>query len=530
MNDEFDALVQEAFDSLMKQRPDLATMLGLHQYDSKMPSATRKAHIDFITSLREYNEKFQSIPAEELSPDNQIDRHLMISTLKYYLFQEGEIRKWEKDPDPVEMIGFSIVSLFSREFAPFEERLPSIIARLRQCPQFIDDFKTRITAPVKLWLEMAKESCGMLPFFFQIISTTAQKQGLDTAELDEASAETTESLTQFVQWLDTLSSEGEPILGKDLFENLLQVRELSLTAQQILEIGEHYLSQEKERLNQLASCIDPSSAVEEVRAKILADHPPTFEDTLKEYRKAIAHSRELVKTKGFATFPENERLTVMETPSFMRHIIPVAAYQSPARFETDKMGVYFVTPVEGDSLTEHNYASILNTSVHEGYPGHHLQLTWASQHRSLVRAISHAPEFVEGWAHYCEERMRDYGLTDIKLQIVQTLAVIFRAVRIIIDVNLHCGKMTFDEAISLLESETGMEHYAALAEVKRYTKTPAYPLSYLLGKHMLLQVQKEVKACMKEKYSDKQFHDTVLQAGSIPFKYLREELKLKGML
>lgn len=530
MNGEFDALVQEAFDSLMEFRPDLATYLGLHQYDKKMPSGSRESHLQFLATLSEYLEKFQSVPGEDLSPDREIDRRLMIFNMKNFLFQEGDIRLWEKDPDVAEPLGTTLVPLFAREYAPFEERLESITARLAQFPLFIEEFKTRITQPVQLWVDMAKEGSSMLPLFFQIISGTAQGEGLDTDELNEASAKTQDALSGYIEWLGSLSCEGEPLLGKDLFEKLLHVRGLGYTADEIVKIGKMYLEQEKKELKELAATIDPSLSAEEVRASILQDHPPTFADTVKEYEKAISKMRTIVEEKGFATIPENERLIVMETPSFVRHIIPVAAYSAPARFEDDQMGIYFVTPVEGDSLKEHNYPSILNTSAHEGYPGHHLQLTWANKNPSLVRLLSFAPEYVEGWAHYCEERMRDYGLEDIRIQIVQTAAIIFRAARIIIDVKLHCGEMTFDEAVSFLEKEAGREHYAAIAEVKRYTKTPGQPLSYLLGKHLLLQLQKDVKNHLKEKYSDKQFHDVLLQAGTMPFPYLREELKLKGML
>ena len=528
MDDEFDALVHEAFYTFMEFRPDIATFFGLHQYDTKMPSGTKESELQFIDSLSEYLEKFQHI--QGLSPEKQIDRDLMISILKYYLFEEGTIRAWEKDPDPSDTLGTAIFVLFSREFAPFEERMNSITARLKKCPQFIEEFKTRVKTPVKLWQDMAKEGCSMLPMFFQIISATAQQQGLDTEELDEAAARTTDALTAYVDWMTALPSGGEPMLGRKLFEELLKLRELGLNADEILAIGEEYLRTEKEKLTKIAHKIDPSLTVEQVRTHIRTDHPLTFAETLKEYEKAISRSRALVAEKGFATLPEGESLQVMETPSFMRHIVPVAAYQPPARFEEDQMGIYIVTPVEEDSLAEHNYPSILNTSVHEAYPGHHLQLTWGNKHPSLARALSQADEFVEGWAHYCEERMRNYGMDDLKVQFVQTIDVIFRAVRIIIDVKFHCGEMTFDEALSFLKSETGMGDYAALAEVKRYTKTPGQPLSYLLGKHLLLQLQKEVQEHLRGTYSEKAFHDALLKGGSLPFPYLRRELKLKGML
>lgn len=530
MDDEFEALVQKAFDSLLEFRPDFATVFGLHQYDTEMPSGTKDAHLTFMKTLSEYFREFQSIEADRLSAPNKIDRNLMISTLQYILFQEDEIRNWEKDPDCAETIGFALVPLFSREFAPFETRLQSITARLEKSPQFIKEFKSRIKTPVKLWLDMAKEACTMLPLFFQIISQAAAQKGLDTDELDEASAKTADALNQYVAWLDTLVCRGEPVLGKERFEALLRVRNLGLTADEILTIGEQYLQQQKDNLKKLASVIDPSLPAEEVISLIRTDHPPTFADTLKEYEKAITRVQNLVKKKEFATIPEGERLMVQETPIFLRHIVPIAAYFAPAPFEDDQMGIYFVTPVNGDALAEHNCASIVNTSVHEAYPGHHLQAIWTNKNPSLVRILSHAPEFTEGWAHYCEERIRDYGLTDTKIQIIQTVDIIFRAVRVVIDVKLHCGEMGFDEAVSFLKSETGMEQPTALAEVKRYTKTPTYPLSYLLGKHLLFQLQKEVQQHMGDAYSEKAFHNTLLQAGSVPFTILREELKLQNML
>jgi uncharacterized protein (DUF885 family) len=529
MNDEFDALVNETFYTFMEFQPEIATFFGLHQYDKKMPSGTRESYLDFVAFLSEYFHKFQSIHREDLSKDRRIDLDLMIFTLKNNLFHEKEIRQWEKDPNPVELISTAIYPLYTREFAPFSERLESIIARLKQCPQFIEEFKSRIKTPVELWKGIAVESCETLPLFLDTISATAQNKGLDTSELDESAARVADVLSQYVEWLHTLSCDEPFMIGKDMFKKLLAVRELGLTADEILKIGEDYLKKEKDTLKELAHKIDPSSPVEHVRTRIRKNHPPTFQDTLEEYRKAIATTREIVNGT-FATIPEGERLIVEETPVFMRHLIPVAAYMPPAKFEDDQMGIYHVTPVEGTSLREHNYASVMNTSVHEGYPGHHLQLVWANKNPSLTRALVEVPEFVEGWAHYCEERMRTYGLQDITVQVVQTLDVILRAARIIIDVNLQCGQMTFDEAVAFLQSETGMEQLTAIGEVKWYTKEPGYPMSYLLGKHFLLQLQKDVQEHLQEDYSEKQFHDTLLQGGSLPFVYLREELKEKGML
>ena len=117
---------------------------------------------------------------------------------------------------------------------------------------------------------------------------------------------------------------------------------------------------------------------------------------------------------------------------------------------------------------------------------------------------------------------------DPKTKFVQMTDQIWRDCRIIIDVDLHTGKMGFDEAVEFLAKESGMERAGAVAEVKRYTCWPAYQLSYLIGKHLILQLREDVKKGLGQKYSDKLFHDTILYAGSLPMKYIREVLDYKA--
>ena len=84
------------------------------------------------------------------------------------------------------------------------------------------------------------------------------------------------------------------------------------------------------------------------------------------------------------TVPDDERIDVVETPEYLRNVVPFAAYFEPAAFDPDPKGIYIVTPsVGGDpnAMREHNYASISNTSIHEAYPGHHLQLDTARRNR-----------------------------------------------------------------------------------------------------------------------------------------------------
>jgi len=218
----------------------------------------------------------------------------------------------------------------------------------------------------------------------------------------------------------------------------------------------------------------------------------------------------------------------------MRPLIPFAAYFSPAKFDPVQTGIYIVSPSEKGThmMVEHNYPSIHNTTVHEGYPGHHLQLTCANMHAPLARFLGFfcdtATEMVEGWAHYCEAMMKGYGFYDTpQSHYIMVNDGIWRATRILVDIRLSQGKMSFDEAVGKLMKETGMEKTGAVAEVKRYTQSPAYQLSYLLGKHLFFELKKDVERWMGNRYTDLFFHDTILSAGSIPISYLRKIFQRK---
>ena len=147
--------------------------------------------------------------------------------------------------------------------------------------------------------------------------------------------------------------------------------------------------------------IDPTLSPAEVTDLVKENHPATFPEAIEEYRKAMDRARDFIVEHDLATLPAQDRLRVIETPSFERHIIPFAAYYQPARFDPDPIGTYVVTPpASPDMWREHNYASISNTSVHEAYPA-----TTCSWRRPPATpawwALSlSAAEFDEGWAFY----------------------------------------------------------------------------------------------------------------------------------
>src|SRR2546430_2110008 len=340
------------------------------------------------------------------------------NAFRLWIYMAAGIGMCGSEPADADRLAASLFPLFIGSFPPLPKRLGSIAGRLDRSPAYIEETKGRIRTPVRVWSEIALEATERLPGFLHVIEATGKETltGPEGARLQEAVAKTDEALQRHARWIkqDVLPRSKDTIgIGAAKFRKLVRLRELGLTVEEIYAIGKKYLRESKRALALLANEIKPGASVDEAKEIVKSDHPPRFEGALEYTAKAMADAKRFITEHDLATIPPNEELNVIETPSYLRHVIPFAAYNAPARFEIRKQGFYMVTPVEDkpEMLREHSYPGTRNTAVHEGYPGHHLQLTCACLNPSYARIFGDAVETVEGWAHYCEDMMKEAGFS-----------------------------------------------------------------------------------------------------------------------
>ena len=532
----FDRTIDRWFREHLAISPETATFLGLHDHDGELASGGRDAVDQEIDLYRRAIDELSALDAGELGTDRALDRDLGIHQARLGLHWLTEYRSWAGASGAAEHIGTALFPLFTRDFAPLAERLESIASRLEQAPRYLTESRERVTDPVELWTEIDIESTEHLPGFLDTIVAAAGAENVGddlVARIASATEATKAALEEHAGWLrdEVLPrATADWKAGPERFEEMVRLRELEANGDEILAVGEELLVTEKAARDALHDEIEPGGSAEQVADAVKDDHAATFAEALEEYRAAMARSRAFVVERGLATPPSEDHLNVIETPSFIRHLIPFAAYYPPAKFDPTPVGTYIVTPPSApEMMREHNRGSINNTSVHEAYPGHHLQLSAAVTNPSLVRLFSDAPEFAEGWAFYCERMMKEAGFDDSPKgwYIVHTDAI-WRATRIILDVQLHRGLIGFDEAVDRLVAETGFERPAALAEVKRYTGTPTYQLSYLFGRHMIEKLKADVEREQGPDFDLRRFHDTLLYGGTMPVSYARRLFETNG--
>lgn len=538
LDDHLYDLVEARVRRVMADNPIVATFFGIHAEDHRLGDASRDAMEGEIAADRAHLAAVEALDPAGLSPAARFERDLELHNLRLGLFEAGEIRRWERRSSAAGDLGDAVFLLLARGAAPLAERLGAIASRLEQVPAFLEASKTRALGPqVATWQHVEARYAADLPSLFSevraVAAGTLDQRAL--TRLDRAIAAANGGLEAYGGWLaGTLADATDDWpLGSERYDELVRLRALGdLDADAILQIGFDQLHANLEARRAAARELDPHADLPAVLERLKADHPATFEEALDAYRDAMHRARAYLIEHDLATIPDGETIDVVPTPEYLRSVMPFAAYFAPARFDADQRGIYIVTPaVDNDpnALLEHYRASISNTSIHEAYPGHHLQLAVASKHPSLTRMLTDAPELVEGWGMYSEQMMREEGFdAGPAFRVAMYTDAIWRACRIILDVRMHRGELTLDEATDFLVEHTGFEVANARAEVRRYTYTPGYQLSYLLGKVLILGLREDEKRRRGAAFSLKAFHDTLLRNGSLPISFHRRLLLGEG--
>jgi len=538
LDDRFYDLVESRFVRLVRDNPVLGTSLGLHQDDDLFGDGSREAVLTESGSEHAHLAEVEALDPAGLSAEVAFERDLEIHNVRRAIFDIDRLRLWERRSFALDTVGDGLFLLFARDHAPLAERLDAISGRLEAIATFLEESKTRATVPqVRLWQQLEIDTGCELPTFFDEI-VAAGHGVLAPAEqrrIERASESAKIAVELYGDWLEGTLAGGtdEWAIGRERFDEMVALRAFyGLDADAILELGWQRLSEEKAARTAVAREIDPNADEAAVVDRIKGDQPASFEAALGAYRDAMLRARAYLIEHDLVTVPDDERIDVIETPHYLCNVVPFAAYFEPATFDPSPKGIYVVTPSVGgnpEAMREHNLASISNTSIHEAYPGHHLQLDTARRYPSLTRVLTAAPEFEEGWGMYSELMMREQGFdAGPAFRVALHTDAIWRACRMILDVRMHRGELTVEEATDFLVEHTSFERANAHAEVQWYTYRPTYPLSYLLGRTLLLDLRADEQARLGDRFSLKAFHDTLLRNGSLPISFHRRLLAAEG--
>jgi uncharacterized protein (DUF885 family) len=256
--------------------------------------------------------------------------------------------------------------------------------------------------------------------------------------------------------------------------------------------------------------------------KRAAHIPPDQESFLKAYESREAEMINFLKEHNLVTFPTYlGPFQIRQLPEAFKPTSPGGFMNPPGVYDKDPTGFYFIPTYNPESKNFYIRAAIEDPRPilgHEGIPGHFLQLSIANHLSDEIRRQHQDSVFVEGWALYGEEMLVRTGLypdnSPAQGQILRLSR--YRAARIGVDVNLHTGRWSFEQAVKYFMDAGGLDREAAEGEAAGAASSPTQKISYITGKWQIMNLLGRYKDKQGDNFRLGQFHDDLIKNGSLP--------------
>lgn len=529
-------LERSYFDVRWHLDPVEATQAGVRTYDDRYGRFSAAALAPHLAALKSVASALEEGSVDGL--EEEIDRTALLNDARVTL------RRFEREAPQATNPEFwlshllgGLHALLVRNDRPPAERARALIGRLEEIPALLDDAREALERPVRLFVETAVHVNEAGRELLKETSATVSRWLPDETERAErAAAAAAAALAAFGKDLDRwrgASTEAFAV-GEEHFNFRLHYEHaLRDTAPELWRYGHHLAEEIEADLTRRAARLDGSRPWPDVMERLRGDHP-SADALVAEYAREMARAREFVASRGLAAIPDAP-LDVVPTPAFMRPLVPFAAYDGPGAYSSDRTGLFYVTVPDPRLpaaqreriLRDHCRYELAATALHEGYPGHHLQLVHAKNHPSHTRKNLWTPLTVEGWALYCEDMMGEEGFyASEEERFFQRVHLLWRAIRVLLDVGLHTRGMTFAQGVDYCVDRLRVDRSTAEAEVRRYCAFPAYQLCYAVGRRELLRLRDDFRTRAGPAFALRAFHDAILPYGGLPVTLIRWGLGL----
>jgi len=543
------------FDSYYRLRPVNATFTGVHDYDDRLPDWSpdgMAAALDEMGALRRSLAPATGPPGD-LHDAAERDRQLAISFLDVQIAELESGHFQHRNPSLA--IGeaiFGVIALMTRPFAPVADRADAAAARLAATPAFLEGAMRSLAAPVPTeWrAKCLRELDGAQRLFGGGIARWIALEAIDDQRAGRLRAAARAAAAAFEDVRRTLERGGADSerpdsygCGAALFDLLVArghwcTRSRASLAADAADALDEALARLHARAREVAGGGWP-----EEQQRLGAAHPD-LDGYLPAYQRAWDDCRARADACALVSWPDYP-IRYVPIPEHTRDAAPFLYYlfyRSPAPFDRLPLHDYVVTPIDAAMprdeqqrrLRANNTSVIkLNHVVHHGAIGHHVQNYYAYHGASeigRVAAVDCASRIgmflggtmAEGWACYATDLMDDAGFFTPEESVAQQHTRARLLARAVVDIGLHEGSLTFDDAAAFYRDAIGIAPEAARAEACKNSMFPGTALMYWLGTEGLHALRRERERSEGSSFSLRSFHDRVLSFGSIPVPLVAE--------
>lgn len=490
------------------------------------PDWSRDAFEKRRADLKEFNARWQGIDSKPWAISEQVDYRLIGSALARVHWEMNVTRGQERNAGFYVDQTLGLLFLSMLRPPPFDElRSRAIIKALQSFKQTVVDAKENLSDPIRPFANAALEKLSDVGVRLTKVAKELGPllSGVSTSELEEATREAIIALESFREWIESrlASMPEETAVGRDPYVYFLKnVALMPFTPEQLLVMGAH----EWER----------SVAFE------------TFEQTrnlgLGELElfpdQAAQMEREVFEEERTREFLEANN--ILSVPDWVKHYrnLPLPPYVEPLSFmgvtddltsanRLDENGISYIKKPSPD--LDYFSLSIAKDPrpliVHEGVPGHYLQLALAWAHENPIRRRYYDSGANEGIGFYAEELMFQFGLFDDRPRLREIMYnfMRLRALRVEVDVKLAIGLFTIDQAADYLEKIVPVDRATARQEAVFFASSPGQAITYQIGKLQIVKFLADARLHLKDQFNLRAFHDYLWKNGNVPIALLRWE-------
>ena len=490
-------------------------------------------------------ESLRSIDINKLSDKDQIDYKFIESILVGKEIEYEEIQSWKMDPR--DYMNFRQISNKLNTSKSYEEiieyllkYLPVVLNDLKFAMKQIDTYVPRFQ---ELGLFMAENS---IPIFRLTVSeiTYAYQEMNDWEEdirinkIKKLNTEIRKQLESFIDFLKydlPKKNKTSFSIGKETYNKMLKNQFLlNYDDETLWEFGWKEFNNTLNKMDALAKEIDPNKSTKELLIDIKNEYPDP-DKMIEAHQYWVDKSGEHIKSKKLIPIPWKERVLVVPREEYLRKTSYYGNFSRSTGKDEDGFftSKWKINPFEerwdqktkDEYLVEHDWGVILVTAPHETYAGHHIQGLYQMHNPRELRRNNGLSLFSEGWGLYNEQLMLETGFyPNKKIKLRQLQLRLWRNARVIYDVGMHTGKMTYEEAIKLMTDKVGFLRWAAQLEIDSSSSRPGYFIGYFMGMIEILKMREEYKKLIGNNYKISDFHEKLLKIGNMPPSLMKQEL------
>lgn len=482
-----------------------------------------------LTQTQNLLQQLLALDTTQLNEEDQIDWRFAHSLLSGRIIDQSLIQNWRKDPREYLTLR-GIGSILGRP-GELEPKIAELKKMLAIVPQQLKNAQAQLTVYVprfqELGLFMAEN--GRILFTEEIPAFVKAHQIKDN-ELGTLIGDSQQALEGFIGFLKNDLPQrpvGTYAIGQASYDRMLEEEFLlPYDHQSLWDFGWQQFNRTVEELTALAKQIDPSKSWQELAQEIKQEYPHP-DSMIEAHQYWVDKAAEHIRQQDLIAIPWAEKVTVVPRAEYLRKTSYYGNFSLARGKNADSVfaSEWQINPYENqwedqrkqEYLTEHDWGVIIVTAPHETYAGHHIQGLYQMHLPSKLRRENGLSLFSEGWGLYNEQLMQETGFfPGERIHLRQLQLRLWRNARVIYDVGMHTGKMSYEEAIALMTGQVGFLPWAAQLEVDAACASPGYFIGYFMGMTEILKLREAYKQKHGDQFKLKDFHEALLKIGNMP--------------